>query len=721
MIHAVPPANAPDRGAKTILAIMFASLILSYVDRAVFALTLKPLKAAVGLSDTQLGLLTGLAFASCYALFSPIAGWLGDRGSRKRVLVGAMAVWSTATVATAFAGDILGLFLVRGAVGAGEAAVLPLAVSLLSDTRPDPHARNRAFGVFISAGMFGQLGALLFGGLLIRALPAVGGLPPWREVFVLAGAMGFATILLIGLVMRDPPRRPPAERDGDVAEPGTAWSFLRAHPGLCVTLFVGLACLQLPAVASLGWIVAALGRAHDWSASESGVRFAATAGVTAIVGVLCMARGVRGLRARGRPAAPLWAAVASAVLFAGFTSAGLLVRGDGPALALVALGFLFALGPTASAFVVMGEAFPSRARTRLAGVNTLSNALICNTLGAYLVGAASDGLFRGKAGAAEALALVIVGATLVGAAVVLAGVRSYGRTVNGLAARSAGNAPEGRPQAGSLRMRTAAEGSSGETGCDMAADAKPVWVRPSGRPEIAQDAARVAETLSGGGIAIIPGTVGYGLMASGGVTMRRMFDTKQRARHKRHAMIGSWDLHRELHLMEPRAEEMVQAIAHDADLPLGVIGRYRPDHPILNGLDAETIEASSVEGTMSMLLNAGRFMDALIPMTHARNVPVMGSSANLTGTGTKFRIDDIQPEIIGIADVVVDYGLCRYHHYRRSSTLIDFTRLEVVRIGACYDLIKDLLARYFRVELPPDPGVEALPSGHLREPTATAS
>lgn len=240
----------------------------------------------------------------------------------------------------------------------------------------------------------------------------------------------------------------------------------------------------------------------------------------------------------------------------------------------------------------------------------------------------------------------------------------------------------------------------------------------SERPDVMGDARRTADILAGGGVAIVPGDVGYGIMASNSEAMLRMFHTKRRGSHKRHAMIGSWDLHDELHIMSPRTEDMVNAITKDFDLPLGVISHFRRDHPILRDLDMATIEASSVEGTMSLLLNAGSFMKALIPITHAMNMPVMGSSANLTGTGTKFLVDDIQQEVQDIADIVVDYGLGKYYQYRRSSTLIDFTKMEVVRVGACYELICGIMLRYFDVELPPDPGLDALPSGHLREQAA---
>ncbi|MGK7870365.1 hypothetical protein [Falsiroseomonas sp. E2-1-a20] len=68
-----------------------------------------------------------------------------------------------------------------------------------------------------------------------------------------------------------------------------------------------------------------------------------------------------------------------------------------------------------------------------------------------------------------------------------------------------------------------------------------------------------------------------------------------------------------------------------------------------------------------------------------------------------------------VADEVVDCGLQKFHRYRRSSTIIDFRTMEVVRIGSCYEVIAEVLQRHFGVELPPDPGLEALPSGHLRE------
>ena len=116
-----------------------------------------------------------------------------------------------------------------------------------------------------------------------------------------------------------------------------------------------------------------------------------------------------------------------------------------------------------------------------------------------------------------------------------------------------------------------------------------------------------------------------------------------------------------------------------------------------------------------MLVNAGPFHAEICRLARQEVHPLFGSSANMTGTGTKFRVEDIQPGLRAVADHIVDYGLRKYHVYRRSATLIDFTTMEVVRVGACYELIADVLLRHYGVALPADPGLAALPSGHLRE------
>ena len=235
------------------------------------------------------------------------------------------------------------------------------------------------------------------------------------------------------------------------------------------------------------------------------------------------------------------------------------------------------------------------------------------------------------------------------------------------------------------------------------------------RLDIPGDARRTIDVIKKGGIALVPNDTGYAMCGASMDPLKKIYDTKRRGSHKRNAMAGDLETQRDLMTLGRREQAMVEALVVDHDLPIGVIGPFRADHPLLRKLDADAVKASTAVGTVGMLLNAGPFHKELTRLSREEVVPLFGSSANLTGTGTKFRVEDVQPELREIADITIDYGLRRYHVYRRAGTLINFSTMEVVRIGACYELIAGVLKRWFDVELPADPGVDALPSGHLNE------
>jgi tRNA A37 threonylcarbamoyladenosine synthetase subunit TsaC/SUA5/YrdC len=238
---------------------------------------------------------------------------------------------------------------------------------------------------------------------------------------------------------------------------------------------------------------------------------------------------------------------------------------------------------------------------------------------------------------------------------------------------------------------------------------------PMSTLDIAGDARRVVDVIRNGGIAILPNDVGYAMCGSSMDPLRKIYDTKRRGSHKRNAMAADLETQRELHTLDKRAQEMVEAIVVDHDLPLGVIGTFRSDHPLMAKLDDEALRSCTAVGTLGMLLNAGPLHAEVCRLSREEIVPLFGSSANLTGTGPRFRVEDIPDELRQIADITIDYGLRRCHVYKRSGTLINFSTMEVIRIGSCYELISDVLRRHFGVELPEDPGLETLPSGHINE------
>lgn len=221
--------------------------------------------------------------------------------------------------------------------------------------------------------------------------------------------------------------------------------------------------------------------------------------------------------------------------------------------------------------------------------------------------------------------------------------------------------------------------------------------------DLRADAARAMEVMQAGGIAILPNDVGYSLIAARRAALQKIFDTKKRAPSKLNAMLGNDDLHRELHQVSARGRAIVEAITCDYDLPLGLIAPCRADHPLLRALDSDTFERSTKGNTLLMLLNAGPFHREITRLSLERETLLFGSSANLSMHGTKFRVEDMEPEITAIADVIIDYGLQKYHLWHASSTLLDCETLEVVRYGSCFENIADILKRHFRVELPPRP------------------
>ncbi|MBM3522790.1 MAG: Sua5/YciO/YrdC/YwlC family protein [Alphaproteobacteria bacterium] len=221
--------------------------------------------------------------------------------------------------------------------------------------------------------------------------------------------------------------------------------------------------------------------------------------------------------------------------------------------------------------------------------------------------------------------------------------------------------------------------------------------------DVEADARRAFDVLKRGGIAILPNDVGYSLIGGSAAALKRIFETKGRAPTKLNAMLGNDAIHREVHVVDARQRDIVRAITTDHGLPLGLIAPARQDHPLLRSLERDAWEASSKAGTVCMLLNAGPFHEAICRLSFAETHPLFGSSANRTMTGTKFRVEDMEPEIRAIADVIIDYGLRKYHLYKASSTLLDIAAMKVVRFGSCYELIADILKRQFAIELPPKP------------------
>jgi len=237
--------------------------------------------------------------------------------------------------------------------------------------------------------------------------------------------------------------------------------------------------------------------------------------------------------------------------------------------------------------------------------------------------------------------------------------------------------------------------------------------RAIGRPNIEEDAAKLWDTLSNGGTAIFRSDVGYGVFAATREGVERINRAKGRGAHKRIGISMNHEMSEEIHVIDPRGRDMINLITKDYDLPLGVVATYRPEHPYIQAMDDDLLALCTANGTIGTGLNSGGpFHRILSKLAHRDLHPYFGSSANVTGTGQRYRVEDIDPEIIEVADVIFDYGKPRWHYYGLALTMINFDTMQVLRYGACYDLISDALKRHFDFDLPADPGRAISPAGH---------
>ncbi|MDE2367855.1 MAG: MFS transporter [Burkholderiales bacterium] len=196
------PAQVPDdepvRHRRYALFVFFLVSVFNYLDRTILSILQVPVKRELGLSDAQLGMLTGLAFALFYATLSLPIARLADRTVRKVVVAVSLVAWSVMTSMTGFATSFAMLVLLRVGVAIGEAGSVPAMHSMISDLFP-PERRATAISLLGLSLPVGTLFGFLLGGWLADSLG-------WRQAFVYIGGAGILLAPLVLLTLREPQR-----------------------------------------------------------------------------------------------------------------------------------------------------------------------------------------------------------------------------------------------------------------------------------------------------------------------------------------------------------------------------------------------------------------------------------------------------------------------------------------------------------------------------------
>jgi MFS family permease len=273
--------------------------VLNFLDRQLISILAKPIQDALGMSDSQLGRLTGLYFALFYCFIAIPVGWLADRTHRVKVLAGACAIWSAATAACGMVGSYGQLVVARMIVGVGEAGGVPPSYAIISDYFPRER-RGTAMAIFNLGPPFGSALGVAFGASLAAAFS-------WRVPFYVIGGIGVVTAIAVYLLVAEP-------RRGGNDAPGVAAPTDLPAPSFAVTVgrFFANPVLLLASIASGGanfitygisnFATLLLMREKGMTLSEVAIWYALVVAVAMSGGIYCSGRLIDRFAARSRAA-----------------------------------------------------------------------------------------------------------------------------------------------------------------------------------------------------------------------------------------------------------------------------------------------------------------------------------------------------------------------------------------------------------------------------------
>lgn len=387
-----PGAVALRPGKTLALVVLTAVGTVNFVDRQILAVLVEPIRAEFHFSDTEFGLLTGLSFATFYALLGVPAAMLADRVHRVRLVATACLIWSLFTGACGLATSFWQLAVARFGVGVGEAGGTAPSLSILADYYP-PESRPAVIGLFTVNGPLGVfLGASLGG----WAAAQFG----WRGAFIAVAAIGAAAAALLALTVREPGR--------GALDPGPARDRA-ANPGALaptVRLFLSRPTLRWLLLASglsafvsygmLNWIPAYLMRVQHMPLVEVARWFGPAAG-------LCMGLGIW-----GGGALVNWAGKRSVKAYAYVPGLSALLTGPSLALAVLAPSWPSSLAlmllPMAACTIYVAPALalaqnlsPASSRATATALLLLAFNILGLGAGPLAIGLVSDALAAGHA------------------------------------------------------------------------------------------------------------------------------------------------------------------------------------------------------------------------------------------------------------------------------------------------------------------------------------
>jgi len=415
--------QSKNRYAWFVVFILMVCYTLSFVDRQILAFLVGPIKRDLGVTDTQIGLLQGFAFALFYTFLGVPIGWLADRMNRRNIIAIGVVFWSIMTALGSAVRTYAALFGVRIGVGVGEATLAPAAMSLVADYFPKDKLSSAlsvySMGILIGSGIASIVGGIVAGAVATMPpveVPVLGAVAAWQLTFLVVGLPGLLVAFLV-FAIREPLRQGLLKAGNATVQLsiGEIVAQLRARWQSVVGVSLAMAFQAMANYVLILWGPEFFRREYDWARPKVGL----------VLGLITLTFGCIGLFVGGRLSdrwlkegkvdAPLRVGMIG-VIGVGCTLVPATLVGV-PALTVAFLvPALFFLGlPIGSAYASLQMIFPNQVR----GVVSAVMIFILNMgglgLGPLLPGIFNDYLFKDEAMLGASMALTVGMASVLGA------------------------------------------------------------------------------------------------------------------------------------------------------------------------------------------------------------------------------------------------------------------------------------------------------------------
>ena len=410
--QALAEDRAATRGAWTTLIVMALATLVAFTDRQILSLLVEPIKADLGLTETNFGVVQGLAFAIAYGVGAILMGRLADLFNRRNLMCCGVALWTLATVGCGYSHTFHALFVNRVLVGIGEAALVPVAISMISDGFPS-HRRGLAIGLYWMSLTIGIACAVTIGGILVQAaqsgafhsIPFVKSLVPWRASLVILALPGAVILALLAFV-REPERRGGTATHRGVLPKVTAaeWATIRS---VALPLCVGMSLVSVGEYTSMSWVPSLLMRVYSWTpgdvATGFGVFAAVAGGCGSLVGGFC---GDRFALAKGTKGRIIVGCVAGAGpiigSFIGF------VHSAPMAVAMVCCLELSSAAAVASCTAAVQEVVPATIRSLAVALTSFGSVVLGMGFGVVFAAVLTDDYYRSPAAVGISISTIVI-------------------------------------------------------------------------------------------------------------------------------------------------------------------------------------------------------------------------------------------------------------------------------------------------------------------------